>query len=254
MPRPWTSEERKQKFLELQRLYVRDGRTISQVGKILGIAEPTVFQRLQCFGIPSNPAFKRRQDVVLPSKYTPDVAEFFGIMLGDGKLSHFQVVVTLGTKEFSYAEYVVGIIKNIFGVHPKIALRRTGYKDVYFGSVAATKWLEEEGLVYNKVLAQVDAPKWIFWKPIFMKRFLRGFFDTDGSIYRLRWGRQIAFINKSIPLLRSIRDMLLSLHYTPSRVSGYKVYITKKEEIDRFFKEIIPQNRKHQERYRNFTV
>lgn len=253
MPRPWTPEEKQKYFADLKRLYVKEGKTISEIGKMLSIAAPTVFQRLKYFGIPSNPAFKSRQDVVIPSSYTPEVAEFFGIMLGDGKLSHFQIAVTLGTKEMTYALYVVDLIANIFNARPKIGIRKTGHKDVYLGSVAITKWLQKEGLVFNKVLAQVDAPRWIFKEKEYTNRFLRGFFDTDGSVYKLRWGVQIAFNNKSIPLLKSTRTMLVYLGYAPSKVSGYKVYLTRKEDVKRFFKEIQPKNLKHQERFGIFS-
>lgn len=253
MPLPWTPEEKQRYYSDLKRFYVTEGKTISQVGKILGIAESTVFQRLKYFGIPSNPAFKFRQDVVIPSSYTPELAEFFGVMLGDGKLSHFQVAVTLGTKEMAYAVYVVNLIASIFNARPKIGIRKTRHKDVYLGSVAITKWLVKEGLVYNKVLAQVDVPRWIFKNKMYMRRFLTGFFDTDGSVYRLRWGVQVAFNNTSIPLLKSTRDMLVYLGYSPSKVSGYKVYLTKKEDVQRFFEEIQPQNPKHQERFSTFS-
>lgn len=253
MPKPWTPAEEKQKLSELKQLYVKEGKTIKKVGEVLGIAEQTVFSRLKRFGIPSNPAFKRRQDVIIPNKYTNELAEFFGIMLGDGKLSHFQIAVNLGTKEMAYAEYIAELIYKIFNAKPKIAFRKTGHKDVYLGSVAITGWLKKEGLVYNKVLSQVDVPKWIMKDSVFMQRFLRGFFDTDGSVYKLRWGIQVEFTNKSVPLLKSVRNMLIYLGYTPSRVSGPKVYLTRKLDVSRFFREIEPKNPKHQLRFENFV-
>ena len=144
MPRPWTAAEQKKKLKELQRFYVAEEKTISQVGKILGVAEQTVFQRLKYFGIPSNPKFKRRQDVVIPESYSEDIAEFFGVIIGDGKLSHFQIAVNLGTKELAYAEYLCDLIEKIFGPRPKIALRKTEHRDVYLGSVDITSWLLKE--------------------------------------------------------------------------------------------------------------
>ena len=196
--------------------------------------------------------FAHRQDIRIPKEYRADLAEFFGIMLGDGKLSEYQVVVNLGTKEDAYADSLVDLIRNIFNASPKIAVRKTGYKDIYLGSVDLAAWLKTEGLVTNKVLSQVGVPGWIFYEEKFMKRFIRGFFDTDGSVYRLRWGMQISFTNKSLPLLKSIHDMLVYLRYSPSKVSGFKVYITKKAEVCRFFQEIVPRNLKHRNRYRDF--
>lgn len=252
MPRPYTQAERSIHLRQLQRFYVKEQKTIFEIAKILGISYQTVFGRLQYFKIPSNSRFKQRHDVVIPKKYTADLAEFFGIMLGDGHLTHYQVSVTLGTKELAYAQYVVNLIASIFRAKPKIAIRKNGYKDVYMGSVEITKWLREEGLVNNKVFAQVGVPKWIFERQEFMEQFIRGFFDTDGSVYKLRWGLQISLCNRSLPLLKSARDMLLYLGYSASRISIYNLYITKKIDVARFFREINPKNPKHQLRFKNF--
>src|ERR1019366_69525 len=110
-----------------------------------------------------------------------------------------------------------------------------------------TSWLLKEGLVNNKVKSQVDIPKWIFKKPEFMQRFLRGFFDTDGSIYKLKFGIQISLSNKSQPMLKSLQRMLFKLGYNPSAVSADRVYLTGIPDVKRFFAEIIPENQKHQE-------
>ena len=210
-------------------------------------------------GIPSAPEkkatyiAKRRTDITIPRKRSPQLAEFFGIMLGDGKLSHYQAVVNLGTKEFEYAEYICDVMRDLFGVRPKIAVRkRNSFKDVYIGSLDLTEWLQKEGLVFNKVLSQVDVPAWIFTKREYIIRFLRGFFDTDGSVYRLRFGIQISLTNKSAPLLASLQKMLRMLGYHPSDMSLYRVYVTRREEVARFFQEVNPANHKHQQRFQNF--
>ena len=216
----------------MQRLYVIENRSIKEVGNILNIAEQTVFQRLKRLDIPTSPNhkvgfLKKRHDIVIPQYYSKELAEFFGIMLGDGHISHFQVIVNLGSKEDMYVVYVVELIRKIFRVRPKVCIRKNNYKDVYLGSVDLTKWLLEQGLVNNKVLSQVDIPKWIFSDKEFIQRFIRGFFDTDGSIYKLRYGVQISFTNFSRPLLRSLQKLLLELKYKPSGISSNKIYITR---------------------------
>ena len=254
MPSRWTLEEERKYRRELERLYVCDNKTIAEVGRTLGIAPQTVFQRLQRIDVTINPSRKksylnRRQDIRLPT-YTATLAEFLGIMLGDGHLSHFQFIVSLGTKEEQYAVWVAKLCKQLFGVTPKIAVRTSGYRDVYFGSVHITKWLRAMGLVGNKVKSQIDIPRWIFENHEFMKRFVRGFFDTDGSVYQIRYGIQISFTNHSLPLLASLRKMLIVLGYKPSRLSSWKVYITHQEEVRRFFGEISPKNFKHIRRFK----
>ncbi|MEK7091915.1 MAG: LAGLIDADG family homing endonuclease [Patescibacteria group bacterium] len=257
MARPWTELEKEQYRSELYDLYVLQNKTMAEVAKILGIKFQTVYDRLKRLGIATCPERKlnyqnRRSDIIIPMGYSPDLAEFFGIMLGDGSLSHFQTIVTLGTKELPYVQYVANLMERLFGVSAKIAIRKRGYRDIYIGSVELTNWLQSEGLVFNKVKAQVNVPVWIFSRKEYRERFLRGFFDTDGSVYKLRFGTQIAFINYSLPLLRSLQLMLKKLSYSPSAVSAHKIYLTKRPEVIRFFREIVPANEKHQKRFENF--
>lgn len=232
-------------------------KTIDEVADILQIKFQTVYQRLSRLGIVTCPEKKknyqnRRCDVLIPKNYSPDLAEFFGIMLGDGHISHFQTVITLGTKERSYAEYTKDLMERIFQTHAKLIVRGSGYRDVYIGSVELTNWLQKEGLVSNKVEKQVGVPEWIFCNNTYMERFLRGFFDTDGSVFKLRFGFQIAFINYSFPILESLQLMLKKLQYKPSGVISHKVYLTRKLDVQRFFSEIKPANCKHLERYEGF--
>ena len=256
--RRFTPEEEKRYHQELVVLYVKENLSIREVGIRLGISEKTVFQRLQRFGITADPVRKRkylnkRNDIVIPSEYSPGLAEFFGIMLGDGHVSHFQTFVTLGTKELPYVLYVQKLIKKIFGVRPSISTRATGYHDIYIGSVVITKWLREQGLVTHKVRYQVAAPHWISKTTAYQERFLRGFFDSDGSIYLLRYGVQLEFTNYSRPLLESLHMMLKGLGYKTSKVSFPRIYITRRTDVKRFFRNIKPKNPKHQIRFKDFT-
>lgn len=254
MARRWTKKEENKYKSELIKLYIKKNKSLKEVSNILRISEQGVFRRLIRLGIKTQPYLKnnylkKRGDVKLPTKYSEDLAEFFGIMLGDGHLSHFQVVVSLGNKEEDYAKYVKSLIEKIFKTKVKISVRATGYRDIYLGSVVVTKWLSNQGLVSNKVKYQVDVPKWIFTKNIFMQSFLRGFFDTDGSVYKLRYGVQVSFCNRSLPILRSLQLILKKLKYSPSNISGYNLYLTKKQDVKNFFEFVKPSNSKHLRRY-----
>ena len=167
------------------------------------------------------------------------------------------IIVTLGTKESDYVNHVSNVMQKVFQTTPSVFTRSTDdrdnkYRNVYFGSVIVARWLLKEGMVHDKVKEQVDIPSWIFLKTEFMKAFVRGFFDTDGSIYKLKFGIQISFTNYSNPLLESLHTMLIKLGYTPSRISVNKIYITRVKDVVRFFKEIIPKNSKHQRRFLDF--
>ena len=254
MPRKWTKEEKVSFKKELDQLYTIDNRTISEIGSLLNISEKTVFKRLKKLNIKTNPSKKtkfrnRRNDVQIPIKHSEDLAEIFGILLGDGHISKSQVLVNLGSKEKSYSNYVQMLFEKVFKCKVSQSTRKSGYSDVYIGSVELVSWFKKHGMVQHKVKSQVDCPLWIQKNKKYAKRFIRGFFDTDGSVYKLRFGIQISFTNASLPLLQSTRNMLLYLEYNPSIISSRKVFLTQRENLDRFFMEISPKNEKHVGRF-----
>lgn len=258
MARRWTRDEEDFYRQQLLELYIQKNKTIGQISTELGISEKSVFKRLGRLGIPSCPEKKanylhKRNDIYIPTMRSADLAEFFGIMLGDGHVGHFQTMVTLGTKEIPYVTYVQFLMNSLFGVMPTIGTDVSGYSTVYIGSVDLGQWLYSEGLVPNKVKAQVGVPTWIFEQSNFMRAFIRGFFDTDGSVYKLRFGVQISLTNHSLPLLYALQDMLRRLGYRVSEVSAFRVYITRQADVERFFAEIQPMNTKHQVRYEHLT-
>lgn len=257
MPARWSKRVELIKFQELYDLYVTQNKAIGEIGKILHLAEATVYNRLLRLKIKPNRSSKKGLNCVSPATipciHTRSLAEFFGIMLGDGHLSSSQITITLGNKEFYYVSYVSDLIVKLFGVTPKIAIRPRGYYVIYFSSVKVVKWLQSNGLVFNKVKSQVKAPDWIFKKEFLMEGFLKGFFDTDGSIYRLRYGVQLAFTNRSRPLLEDIRRSLILLNYHPSKISRFQIYVTKKKYVLKFLKHICPANTKHRQRSKEFV-
>lgn len=258
MAEAWTKKEIEHHRKVLKKLYVQENKTISEIADKLGISQSTVFDRMKKLSIKSTPYLKKhyrnsRTGVKIPSKFSADLAEFIGIMLGDGSLTHFQVVVTLGNKEIVYARYVCDLIKKLFGIEAKIGVRVTGYCDVYIGSVRLTSYLFKMGLVRNKVKSQVDVPVWIMTKPEYMRACLRGFFDTDGSVYKLRFGNQISLCNASLPLLKSLQLMLLRLEYRPSSISLKNVYLTRRQDLKRFFEEIGSNHPKKRNRLKRLV-
>lgn len=254
MARQWTLKEEELHRVEMERLYVRENRTISEIARLLNISDSGVYDRLLRLNVKTCRSNKlrfnnRRSDVHTPTDRSERLAELFGILMGDGHVGHFQVMVTLGTKERQYARYVQRLMRDTFGGVPKITTSSRGDRTVYLGSTAATQWLYSEGFVANKVGSQVDAPSWIFEKSGYMSSFLRGFFDTDGSVYSLRWGIQLSFTNRSLPLLHALHKMACGLGYKPSAVTGFVFYITNREQVKRFFAEIKPANTKHCRRF-----
>lgn len=260
MARRWTLEEESQKRDELLVLYVEQNKTITEIGKILDIKESTVFDRMKRLQIPSTPERKvhynnKRQDIVVPIKLSRKLAEFVGILLGDGHIAPTQVIVTLNQAERNYLGYISNLMQELFGVTPHYYKRKQKRAyDLYIGSVDLVRFFKKMGLVSNKVRFQASIPEWILTNREYMKNFIRGFFDTDGSIYKLKFGVQMNFCNRSFPLLNSARIMLLELGYHPSKISSYKIYLTKKPELIRYMREVGFSNTKHFERAKQFGI
>lgn len=258
MARRWTKIEEAEKRAELIKLYVKDNKSLREVAVILGLSEGGVYDRLIRLGIPSLRRNKircnnLRQDITIPWR-SIKLAEFIGILLGDGNITPTQVTVTLGTKEDEYVAYVVKLMTELFGAQAKVSVNKKGHKTVYIGSTMLVKWLLQMGLVKNKVKMQVDIPDWCYEKKKYLKAVIRGMFDTDGSVYRLKRsnGIQISFTNRSFPLLKSAIFILRKLGYSPSKISCYKVYLTKKRDIKTYCKRIGFANQKHAKRIKIF--
>lgn len=83
---------------------------------------------------------------------------------------------------------------------------------------------------------------------------MRGFFDTDGSIYGFKHFHavQMSFRNRSFPLLEVTRRILLNLGFQASRISSYSVYLTRREDMRRYVEEIGFGNTKHSTRAARF--
>ncbi len=85
--------------------------------------------------------------------------------------------------------------------------------------------------------------------------FIRGLFDTDGSVYR-KYGRylQIQFKCVNPNLIEFVRMSLNRLGFSPTEIrkdeTKFRFCLSRQAEIDRFFRVISPKNLKHLKRFR----
>ena len=132
------------------------------------------------------PENSHRKKVILP-KYSPLLAEFFGIMMGDGGINNpWQANITLNSiKDARYAKYIFNTCKKLFGIMPAIRKRKT--RNTLIVSLASTSvvdFLVMNGLVRgNKLKTGLRIPKWILNNRSYKKACVRGLIDTDGCIF-----------------------------------------------------------------------
>lgn len=201
------------------------------------------------------------KEIFLP-KNSEKLAEFIGIILGDGGISRRQVLVTLNKNDdLKFSIYVKNLIKELFHVEPSIYKRQ---KDsVLVVGVSRTKLVDmllEMGLkIGSKVRQQTGVPLWIIKSECFSKACMRGLLDTDGCFYvdrhkykdKIYLNPGINFTNRSLPLLNFFRDNLVKFGYHPTQKTKFSIFLRRKDEIIKYFEEIGSSNPKHLNKFKN---
>ena len=205
--------------------------------------------------------FKRKKNIVFPRDKS-QLAEFIGIVLGDGSLFDYWVKVTFNrVTDKEYGIFVQNIIKRLFGISSNIVLHKSDKSaDVVVYSRMLTDYLVRLGLKRgNKVRNNVDIPFWIKQNSRLCLNSIRGLADTDGSFYAYNNTaggnkyKNFAFCltNRAVRLLDSVYTILKNEGFSATRGKD-RVYLYKKEDIIRYFQVIGSHNYKHVKKYRNF--
>ena len=201
-----------------------------------------------------------RRSIRKPSK-DADLAEFIGIMMGDGGISRYQTTITLHhTDDLEYSTFVVRLIKNLFKVAPNIYhSSKDSVNDIAVSRKELSLYLHELGLpIGNKVKQQFDIPKWIKKNKKLAVACLRGLVDTDGCIFTHRYRvkgvwyiyKKLSFTSASKPLRESVHALLQKLNFH-SRITNHDVRLDRVEDMKRYFSIINSHNPKHLKRYRD---
>lgn len=193
------------------------------------------------------------------------LAEFVGIVLGDGSISNTQVNICLHKEnDRRYISRVCGIIRKLFSIDPAIYYTDYGshknVADITISSTSFIDFLKSKGLkMGNKVKQQVDVPGWIRADDDFSKYCLRGLIDTDGCVYlhKHKSGGHdclnigLNFSNKSTPLLEFVYKTLKNSNFHP-KIFANGVNLYREEEVCRYAKEIKFQNLHHEYKVKEF--
>ena len=211
-----------------------------------------------------------RKHTNLPDYPTPELAEIVGIMLGDGCLYldrrlKFHTVICFNKKETQYLNYVKILFESYFNPY-KFSIQELENEFLLRNiSKFIGKFLVSNGLKHgNKIKNKVEIPEGVFSNREFVVSLVKGIFDTDGSIYRKYANyAQICFKFAGYPLIASVRESLMVLGYNPTKIIkgnssiggiDWKFYLSRQEEVNRFFLEIKPANDKHLKRFKNIRM
>ena len=208
---------------------------------------------------------------LLISRKSPELAEFVGIMLGDGNCqvikekSIYQIRI-FGHKEddFEYlVHYISPLFEKLFGIKPSLKFPREKNALVLFKqSKELVFTLQHFGIkAGNKTLNGTTIPKWIFEDKELLKACIRGLIDTDGCVCpkTTKHKTPTIWFNSASPKLRkSFEKAFKLLGYQVSKWSeknkgtAKQCSIGKSSEVLRYYKEIGFHNSKHRNRFLKF--
>ena len=191
----------------------------------------------------------------IPSK-NKQLAEFIGIMLGDGGIAPYHIHITLSDNEKEYAYYVMNLITSLFKVNPKIhKVKKANAIDIVVQRKNLVDFCQHLGLVLgNKVKKQVDIPEWVKENESFLKACIRGLIDTDGCFYTNSYFVnnkeysyfKIAFTSASNPLINSVYIALIKFGFMARISKNHKdVRIEGTQYVNKYIDEIGSHNEKH---------
>ena len=182
-------------------------------------------------------------------KVTEDLAEFIGILIGDGHIAKDGKEISIVENkllDISHMKHTSNLIKRLFGITPKIYLGK-GYHSGAVRCKFYSKKVQEFLIKYfgfqrgNKMEYKLEIPKQFFSDKKLLAACLRGIFDTDGGIYHHRRRDPMIEIDSyNVHLKHSIVSALKTLGFTVT-FSGRRIYIYAKNEISKFF-EIVGSN------------
>lgn len=219
----------------------------------------------------------KRRKITFPEK-NEELAEFMGILSGDGFINEYKtrqayIIEITGNKlkDKDYLEnFVVKMTKNLFNFIPKIYEKKNENTiRLVICSKGIFYFLKENYFPVGRK-GEIVPPKWIINNSLLLKKFIRGFFDTDGYLCLKNKERKkypvIGIVSKSKSLLTIMQDFLKSLgisSYLGSHSSNnnpryekswivYKLQISGNKNIKTFFKEIGSNNPRNLNKYNEY--
>ncbi len=194
----------------------------------------------------THPQKSHRKSVSIPKKSTL-LAEFMGIMLGDGGINNdWQANITLNASaDAVYATKIVAMIQELFGIEPAVRKRKDRNTLVIsISSTTVVDYLVSLGLVRgNKIKGKAQIPEWIKKNKTYYMACVRGLIDTDGCLYvhaHKVAGREyrnigLCFTNHAEGLIGGVASAFEQFGIVPHiSNTGTRIYLYSEEAVARY--------------------
>lgn len=192
-----------------------------------------------------------------------ELAEFVGIMIGDGGITNRQIIVTLNCKtDKLYSVFVRNLIQDLFGVKASMNVRKEeSVVNITVSRIRLVSFCKSIGLkIGNKLKQDLDIPAWVKKDRSFKVVCLRGLVDTDGCFFvechKINQKRycypRLSFVSYSKQLRTSVFKTLKELDFSPKIRNNRSVQLENLKDIKKYFNLVGTHNPKHKERFKSF--
>ena len=208
------------------------------------------------------PKKSHRKEINIP-KECPELAEFMGIMAGDGGISNpWQIAISMNSvSDAQYAPYISGLIRKLFGLETTFLERERHTLRLICSSATLLDFLIAKGFPNgDKIRNGLDIPPWIGKSKNWERAFVRGLIDTDGCLYihehsvksKAYHNIGLCFASFSKPLLKSVARIFNANQIKPHLTkNGTHLYLYKVESVVKYLRVFGSSNpritRKYQE-------
>ena len=186
----------------------------------------------------------------IPNEITPELAEFVGILLGDGYISNSNYQICITMDSLLDKEYINDTLKkyfvSLFGKEPLITYskRARSVRCIIYSREVCDFLTKSLGLPDGKRTYNPRnvIPSIFFRNNNLLQKVIRGLFDTEGGFYQHnKTSPRLYIYNRSEALLDSICLALTQLGYKAIKKKRW-VKICKKCDIERFFNDMGTSN------------
>ncbi len=173
-----------------------------------------------------------------------DLAEIFGIILGDGNIYNNNIKIAFDKRNSPYIMYVFNLFYKIFGIHMGFyAVKDSNAAYLYHCNKNITPKLIDLGLCHgDKIKWKVGIPQWIKENPEYSQRCIKGLVDTDGCIYKCKREKQlyVKFTCWNQQLMSDFKEVNLILGYHFAKSNKRNVCLYRKLEVATFINRLKP--------------
>lgn len=206
-------------------------------------------------------AFKQRKKIIIPIP-SVKLAEMFGIILGDGAITPYQVNITLNNLvDKDYGNWIIKEFEKIFGIKAYRNVRGNTLC-ITISSIELVEFFVKNGLkIGDKINNKLNIPNWILRNREYSLACVRGLFDTDGCVYidkhilKDKEYRNICldYTSANRCLLKTVYGICLEQKLN-FKIYNKSIKLRKEGDIRKFYQLIGTSNLKHQEKFDNFFL